>query len=178
MHEIKRTIQRFCQMSQTYNCEELGYQTNGAYLFVMAMHVHIYGKSETFTVNINIFEQNYKSAQFIVPLYEAGVVGRDVGSFYQALGELSAGIDGNAKIVPYPYDQSNQPVIMLTEALNRLDERVLGYRLDSLFDIYISVRVELDRLIHRLGLRFDPRARLESPHYRLIDQMHESLGDE
>ncbi len=177
MADIAGILRDICRNDNRYYFQEFGLQRNNAYVYAIAKPIYISGKKEEFEANVNVFPHR-NSLHIIVPLYEYGFYGDDSGSFYQLMGELSSGIEGNAKIVPYSLDQSNQPVIILSEYLHKVDKDWMRSSLNYLYDLYIFIKPILDVAVTRLRLIPDPNARLKSKHYKLINDLHRLLSDE
>lgn len=173
-NDVVAMLSEICRRSDVYEYKDYGIQRSGGYNIVIARPVLLLGEEVEFEVNISIFEQQ-NSLRIVVPLYDKGLVGNKVGGMYQLIAEMSSQIRGNAKIVPYTFDQSNQLTIMLSEDLDRVDKRWFEKSLEELFDTYAGIRPELDRAISRLQLKFDPKARLKSDHLKLIDDIMRSL---
>jgi spore coat protein CotH len=176
MPDVAKILQDIEREDGRYYFEDFGTQRNNASVYVMARSIYIYGKHETFEVNINVFPHR-NSLHIIMPLYEHGFYGDDSGAFYQLMGELSNGIEGNAQIVPYSLDQSNQPVIKLSEYLNRVDKEWFRDTLEYLYDLYIYIKPILDVAVTRLRLISDPQARIKSNHYKLLNDLQRLLND-
>jgi hypothetical protein len=163
MTNIKKILQNVSLNNDSYIHETFS-DDYGQRIDVLAKPLQIGGTQHLFEANINTYPSK-DLLHITVPLSETGFSGPDSGDYYQFLGELSACVNGNAKVVPYPWDNSNQPVIMLADNLSKIDEASLNKNLDYLTDVYTSVKPLHDLGISRLNVFPDNQARTNTKKY-------------
>lgn len=154
---ISRYLQRICNDESSFSYIN---GTDDGLTHVIGANILMNGDYSQFLANIYVLDED-DFIDIIVPLYpdKRGLVGSNVGVFYQLLSELNLELKGDVKLGPYKWNNSNRPVLRQQIPFQYIKERVLREALDELLSNYIVVRPMLDFFISNLGLQFAENAR-------------------
>jgi hypothetical protein len=174
MINLDAILSNVCKNDRRYGYYYFGTESDGTQTFIVTRLYLESGKEKEFDVYLNLFPER-ESLHMTVPIFEEGVFGNNIAAYYQFILESNAVIDGNAKIALFFWDDSNQPVIILSQDSEQVNESSLGKNLDYLFDVFIVFQPILDLAIKSLQLEFHPLARLKDNNCKFIDKLRPLL---